>query len=65
MIPKKPSQILINKYPIIYFIIAFLVVLNNIFQFASGQVLSFPLSIIIPALLSIFGYISYKEKSKF
>lgn len=53
---------LFRNLPILYFVVALLVVINNIAKFAPAQVLSFPLAIIVPGLLILFGFLGLKRK---
>jgi hypothetical protein len=54
---------LLQKYPIIFIIVAVLIVLNNIFKFAPGQTFSGFTSILVPLIfVAIGGYFMLQNK---
>lgn len=52
-----------NRYPFVYFILAAVIVSNNIFQYAPAQVLSGIYFYVVPGIFVFLGVSTYIGKS--
>ncbi len=50
------------RYPWLFFVVAAIVISNNIFKYAPAQVLKAPISFIIPILFIVAGVVLYYRK---
>ena len=58
------SNRIFNRYPFLFFVVAALVIANNLFKFAPAQVLRGTLGIVVPIILIIFGTLGYIAKAR-
>jgi hypothetical protein len=57
------NRMIFQKYPILLFILAGIIVVNNIFKFAPGQTFSGFTSILVPLIfVAVGGYFIFQNK---
>ncbi len=55
---------LFNSFPILFFVVAAIVISNDIFHYSPAYVLKAPLNYVVPLIMIIFGVLGYMAKNR-